>query len=66
MVRTIFEKLLKHEMINNACSGAGATLGQVIAGRAISGMGGAGMTSLVSIIITGSCTSPYLGTSGPA
>lgn len=62
----MFERLPKHETTNNACSGAGGTLGQVIAGRAIGGMGGAGMTSLVSIIITGSCTSLYLGTSGAA
>lgn len=31
--------------------GIGRTYGQVLAGRAISGMGGAGMTALVSIII---------------
>lgn len=34
-------------------SGAGRTLWQVVAGRAIGGIGGAGMTSLVSIIIAG-------------
>lgn len=38
------------------CSGAGATLWQVIAGRVIGGTGGGGMTSLVSIIITGRCS----------
>ncbi len=50
--------------MSNAYSGAGATLGQVIAGRAIGGIGGAGMTSLVSIIITGSCTISCLGMFG--
>ena len=34
-------------------SGAGATLWQVILGRAIAGLGGAGMTSLVSVLIAG-------------
>ena len=34
-------------------SGAGATLWQVVVGRAIAGLGGAGMTCLVSILIAG-------------
>jgi hypothetical protein len=34
-------------------SGIGSTLGQVICGRIVSGAGGAGMTSLVSIVIAG-------------
>jgi hypothetical protein len=34
-------------------SGVGNTMWQVIAGRVISGVGGAGMTVLVSILITG-------------
>ena len=34
-------------------SGAAATLWQVILGRAIAGLGGAGMTSLVSVLIAG-------------
>ncbi len=53
-------------MTDHICSGTGASLGQVIAGRSISGIGGAGMTSLVSIIITGFWNSLGLGTSGPA
>ena len=36
-----------------AFSGAGKELWQVALGRAISGLGGAGMTSLVSVLITG-------------
>lgn len=35
------------------CSGIGRAYGHVLAGRAISGIGGAGMTVLVSIIIAG-------------
>jgi hypothetical protein len=34
-------------------SGIGSTLWQVILGRVVSGIGGAGMTALVSILITG-------------
>ena len=34
-------------------SGAGVAMWQVILGRAISGLGGAGMTSLVSVLIAG-------------
>jgi hypothetical protein len=34
-------------------SGIGSTMGQVICGRIVSGAGGAGMTALVSIVITG-------------
>lgn len=34
-------------------SGVGNTMWQVIVGRVISGVGGAGMTALVSILITG-------------
>lgn len=38
--------------IGTAVSGLGQNMGQVIAGRAIQGAGGAGMVSMVSIIIT--------------
>ena len=34
-------------------SGAGVTLWQVIIGRAIAGLGGAGMVSLVAVLIAG-------------
>lgn len=34
-------------------SGAGITTWQVVLGRAVAGIGGAGMTSLVSILIAG-------------
>lgn len=52
MVGTLLHVLSILEL-NVCCSGAGATLWQVIAGRAIGGIGGAGMASLVSVIITG-------------
>ena len=38
--------------VGTAASGLGQSMGQVIVGRAIQGAGGAGMISLVSIIIT--------------
>ena len=38
-------------------SGIGLTLPQVILGRVVSGVGGAGMTAIVSILITGNCYS---------
>lgn len=41
-------------------SGIGQTYWQVIAGRAISGVGGAGMNGLVSVIIAGKTLSPNL------
>ena len=39
-------------VVGTTVSGLGQSMGQVIAGRAIQGAGGAGMVSLVSIIIT--------------
>ena len=38
--------------VGTAVSGLGQSMGQVIAGRAIQGAGGAGMVALVSVIIT--------------
>lgn len=45
--------LFRQTAILTRASGIGQTYWQVLAGRAISGIGGAGMTALVSIIITG-------------
>lgn len=35
------------------CRGTATALDQAIAGRVVAGLGGAGMTALVSVIITG-------------
>ena len=53
---TLMRLVLFHGLLpdkSNYCSGLGRTLWQVILGRAIAGVGGSGMTVIVSIIVTG-------------
>jgi hypothetical protein len=49
----IFWKQEVIRLLTNFRSGLGQTLGQVIVGRLIAGVGGAGINCLVSIVIAG-------------
>ena len=40
------------------CSGIGQSMWQVIVGRIVSGLGAAGMTVIVSVLITGTWSVP--------